>query len=236
MSMVNAITQRKAIERVRSYAKSLDLNPAAVRPQTLHLFAKLDPTVAAYEFEISDSKQLVCPIEVRLKDSSLFCANLFALSILKAPIAASVEYPAGAPLLSYPDKGIFNIAAGTAALSESQALEMPYHGQLSMTTDQLVRLDRVSCEIFRYAPETQNAATTHPSQALNLVDLASSFFIWGDRKNTLSLRLPDGGDRTHIKGGAASQNYLVISIGGFEVVNAANSKRVQDVQNRPVYF
>lgn len=225
----NALVQRNLLKMHRSWGVKYGINPADIRPQTLLLYAKLDAAKETYYFDVDFKSTSVCPIERRLKDSSLFFANLFGVGLMKAPIVSSVEYPAGAPIVHYPDKTIFGIAAGTAPISEAQALEQTYHSLLTLKTDQSVRLDEMSTEIFRNAPDTQSGAAAHPSSSLELVDLSTSFFIWGDRKNQFTLQLPSqGGDRTHIKGGASSQNYVVIGIGGFEVVNAANNARTKD--------
>ncbi len=229
MSENNALVQRSMLKQHRVWGQRYGINAADIRPQTLKIFFKLDPNKDSYSVDLSQNGGAqISPIEYRLKDSSLFFANLFGLALLKAPIVASVEYPAGAPFVFYPDKTIFGDAAGTAPLSEAQSLEMVYHSGLTLKTDQTIRLDELTTEIFRSAPDTQSGAAAHPSQALELRDLSSSFFLWGDRKNVVTLQLPGGGNRVNIQGGADSQNYAVLLVGGFEVVNAANSSRVKE--------
>lgn len=226
----SSLVQRRMLEKHRQWGKKNGINPADIRPQTLKFGIKLDTAKDSYMVDFFDKSATVFAIENRLKDSSLFFANLFGIGLLKAKIfgTPAAEYPAGSPIVFYPDKGIFPTAGSATTLSEAEALEMVYHSSLQLSTDQTIRLDDMSCEIFRAAPDTQNAATTQPSQGLELRDLSTSFFIWGDRKNSVRLTLPAGGDRTNIKGGATSQNYAVLLIGGFEVVNAANNARVKD--------
>lgn len=229
----NALVQRSMLKQHRGWAAKYGINPADIRPQTLLLFAKLDAARETYYFDLDSKSTSICPIENRLKDSSLFFANLFALGILKAPIltisSVATEFSAGAPIVHYPDKTIFPTAGSATTLSEAQSLEMVYHSRLTLQTDQTVRLDAMACETFRDAPDLQSGAAAHPSQGLSLMDISTSFFIWGDRKNQFTLQLPsNGGERTNIKGGATSQNYLVIGVGGFEVVNAGNNARSKD--------
>lgn len=229
-NLQNALVQRNMLKQHRSWAAKYGIAPEDIRPQTLLLFGKLDPSKETYYFDAAAQSTSVCPIENRLKESSLFFANLFGMGILKAPtitVATVVtETPAGAPILHYPDKTVFPTAGSASTLSEAQALEMVFHGRLTFKTDQKVRLDEMACEVFRSAPDLQSGAAAHPSQPLTLIDLSTSFFMWGNRKNIFTLQLPStGGDRTNIKG-ASSQNYAVIAIGGFEVVNAANSASV----------
>lgn len=226
----NSITQRQMLKTHRMWGKKYGINPQDIRPQTLLLYAKLASDKDTYYFDTTEKATSVSPIERRLRDSSLMFVNLFGLGLLKAPIVSSAEYPAGSPIVSYPDKTIFNGAAGTNPLSEAQALELWYHGTLSFETDQTKRLDNFPTEVFRYAPDTQSGAAAHPSQGAPLFDIATSFFLWGDRGNQFSLRVPiNGGNRGMIAGTAGSnQNYGVLLLGGFEVVNAANANRVKD--------
>lgn len=227
----NTLVNRQQLLNARKWAAKNGIDPATIRPQTLFLFAKLSASKDVYTFDLSDKAPSVNVLERRLKDSSLFFANEFGLGILKAPVLSSVEYPAGGRILHYADKGTFAAAGSATTLSEAQCVDMLYHSQLSLMTDQTVRLDAMSAEVFQLASDTQTASATNavPSGALNLVDLATSFFIWGDRKNSFQLQLPAGGERTNIGGTATGVNYAVLAIGGFEVVNAANSGRVKDI-------
>ncbi len=222
----NPVLNRRMLESHRTWAKKFGIDPADIRPQTLLLYAKLAANKETYYLQVTENGSVpVVGMERRLKESSLFFANQFALGLLKAPILSSVEYAAGAPIVFYPDKTIFSAAGSASALSEAQALEIVYHSTLTMKTDQGVRLDGLSCEVFRYAPTTQSGAAAQPSQGIQLVDLATSFFIWGNRKNEFQLQMPSTGvERTNIAGAATANNYLVLAIGGFEVVNAANGQ------------
>lgn len=229
MSTQNALVQRKMLEQQRRWAKQQGIAPADIRPSLLKIYAKLTATDGTLYFKVSDTEKSVCGTEVRLKDSSLFFANLFGLGLHKAPIASGKEYPAITPIVTYPDKTIFADAAGAAVTGEAGALEMVYHSLLTMKTDQTVRLDAFATNQFRMVPTTQSGAAAHPSLRDLLIDISTSFYIFGDRKNEFQLQLPnDFGDRTNIAGGADSQNYAVLLLGGFEVVNAANSARTKD--------
>lgn len=224
-----ALVQRQQLNKHREWARKFGISPGDIRPQTILLYAPLSASKDVYNFDISDKAASVLAIERRLKDSSLFFANLFGLGVLKAPVLSSVQYPAGGRILHYPDKTIFAAAGSASTFSEAQAVGMLFHSTLSMQTDQTVRLDNMSCEVFESAPDTQSGAAAQPSNGLNLVDLSTSFFIWGDRKNNLQLNLPLGGERTNIGGVPASGvNYACIAIGGFEVVNVANNARAKD--------
>lgn len=227
MNQASSLVQRQQLNRHRQWGAKFGIKPGDIRPQTLFLYAALTANKDSYTFDVSDKATSVLSIERRLKDSSLFFANLFGLGLLKVPVATN-PYPAGGRILHYPDKNLFAAAGGAATLSEAQSLEQVFHSSLSMTTDQTVRLDSMSCEVFEWAPDTQNGAAAQPSLGLNLVDLSTSFFIWGDRKNNFQLALPSGTERTNIAGTAAGINYAVLCLGGFEVVNAANSARVKE--------
>jgi hypothetical protein len=229
--MVNSPTslvQRQQLQKHRTWAAKYGISAADIRPQTLILYAPLQANKDTYTFDVSEKVASVLNTEVRLKDSSLFFANLFGLGLLKVPVLSNVQYPAAGKIVHYADKTIFAAAGTATALSEAQAVNQIFHSRLTFNTDQGVRLDAMACEVFESAPDTQSGAAAQPSAGLSVVDLSTSFYIFGDRKNTFQLQLPPNSERTNIGGTAAGVNYLALAIGGFEVVNAANSSRVKD--------
>lgn len=234
MNNANALVQRQQLQNHRRWAQKFGINAADIRPQTLVLYAKLAANKDVYEFDVSDKANSVIAIERRLKDSSLFFANLFGLAVLKSPVLSAAtppgEYPAGGRLLHYADKSTFAAAGSTSVLSEAACVDMLYHSKLTLNTDQGIRLDAMSCEVFQLASDTQgvSAANAVPSGGLNLVDLSTSFFIWGDRKNKFQLELPAGGERTNLAGTATGVNYVALILSGFEVVNVGNAARAKD--------
>lgn len=225
-----SITQRKQLERHRAWAKSKGIPAEKVRPQILKLYVPLVASTDTYTFSTDINGQSILPVENRLKRDSLMFVNLMALALHKVPIFSGVRYPHNAPLVFYPDKNIFaDAAVAPGVVAEHQCLEAVYNGVISFKTGQSVRLEDYPCNVFRSAPDTQNAAASHPSQGLNLVDVNTSFYLSGSVDNRFTLQIGAGADRNGISGGAESQNYAVLLLAGFEVMDGARA--IKQIEN-----
>ena len=223
-------TQRGALETVRQWAKSKDLDPRSVRPQILKLYAPLTASSDVVKFNTDVNLSSGVATENLLARDSVFFANLFGLGLQKVMVVAGVEFPNNTPLLFYPDKTIFaDAAVAPSVFTEWGCLESVYNAQLQLKTAQEVRFESHPTNVFRSAPDTQSGAAAQPSQGLNLVDLNVSFIMSGQRNNQFTLDLGATSDRTSIEGGAESNNYAVLLIAGFEVVDAARANIAADI-------
>ena len=211
------------LERHRAWGKSKGIDPSQIRPQTLKLYAKLNASQDTYTFNTQYDQPSILATENRLKRDSLMFVNLMGLALHKVPIFSSVLYPQNSQLLFYPDKNVFADAAVLpGVVPENQCLEAVYNGLLSFKTNQDVRLEDYPANVFRDVPQTQNGAAAYPSQGLALVDLNTSFYMYGNTDNKFTLNIGSG-DRNGITGGAESANYVCLLLAGFEVVNGAKS-------------
>jgi hypothetical protein len=223
-----SITQRKQLERHRAWAKSRGIAAEKVRPQILKLYAPLVAGTDTYTFNTDINLPPVVStaitVENRLKRDSLMFVNLIGLALHKVPIFTNVKYPHNSPLLFYPDKNIFaDAAVAPGVVAEHQCLEAVYNGLLSFKTGQTVRLEDYPCNVFRSAPDTQNGAAAQPSQSIQLVDVNTSFYLSGSVDNRFDLRIGSASDRNGIAGGSESQNYAVLLLAGFEVMDGARA-------------
>lgn len=226
MTSAQALTQRRMLEMHRRWAKTKGIPADKIRPQILKLYAPLVSTTDTITFstDINSNPANILPVENRLKRDSVMFVNLFGLAIHKVPIFSGVKYPHNNPLLFYPDKNVFaDAAVAPGVVPEHQCLESVYNGVLSFKTSQSVRLEDFPCNVFRNAPQTQNGAAAQPSQGLELVDISTSFYMFGTVDNKFTLQIGSGSDRNGIAGGAESQNYAVLLLGGFEVMDGAKS-------------
>ena len=230
--IANSIVQRTMLEKHRAWAKSKGIEPNRVRPQILKLYAPLAINQDTYMFNTQYDQASVAATENRLKRDSLMFVNLVGLAIHKVPIFSSVKYPQNNPLLFYPDKNIFaDAAVAPGVVPEWQCLEAVYNGTLSFKTGTEVRLEDYPTNVFRVAPQTQNGAAAQPSSGLELVDISTSFFMFGNVDNKFTLNIGSGSDRNGITGGAESQNYAVLLLAGFEVMEGAKANlRTDDIQ------
>ena len=223
-----SITQRKQLERHRAWAKTRGISAEKVRPQILKLYAPLVQNTDTYTFSTDINLPPVVAssvtVENRLKRDSLMFVNLIGLALHKVPIFSGVKYPHNSPLVFYPDKNIFaDAAAAPGVVAEHQCLEAVYNGLLSFKTAQSVRLEDYPCNVFRSAPDTQNGAAAQPSQSIQLVDVNTSFYLSGSVDNRFTLNIGSASDRNGIAGGAESQNYAVLLLAGFEVMDGARA-------------
>lgn len=225
-----SLTQRKMLERHRAWAKSKGIPAEKIRPQILKLYAKLTTTSDQLVFNTQYDQPSVLPVENRLKRDSIMFVNLLGVSLHKVPVFAGTKYPQNSPLISYPDKNIFaDAAAAPGVVAEHQCLEAVYNGLLTFKTNTTVRLEDYPTNVFRIVPQTQNAATSHPSSGMDLVDINTSFFMFGNTDNKFVLNI-GAGDRNGITGGAESENYVCLLLAGFEVVEAGKSNlRIDDL-------
>lgn len=227
----NSLLQRKFVEGIRQQIKQWGVLPQNLRFHQLRILLPLSATQKTYTFKFADKDVTpgVSPvgIESRLKTSSVFFGNLFALGIFKVPVVSSVQNLGNGIFVTYPDKGLFTVTG------EANALETIYNGYLTLKTDQDIRLDRLPSQVFRQVPRTQSAAETHPSFGDYMVDFSSSFLFFGDRTNSAVLEMEAVSAVTGIAGGTNADNevnvnYLDFRVGGFEVVNGADNKRILD--------
>ncbi len=227
----NSLLQRKFVENIRQQIKQWGVLPQNLRYHQLRILLPLSTSAKTYTFKLGDKDATpgVSPvgIESRLKTSSVFFGNLFALGIFKVPVVSSVQNLGNGKFVTYPDKNMFTVTG------EAVALETVYNGFLTLKTDQDIRLDRLPTHVFRQVPRTQDDTITHPSFGDYLTDFSSSFLFFGDRTNSAVLEMEAVAAVTGIAGGTngdseVNVNYLDFRVGGFEVVNGADNKRILD--------
>lgn len=220
-----SLTQRNQLAKHRAWAKQKGLKMENLRPQVLKLYAPFTSTSDKLEFNTDFNMSSGITTENLLKRDSVMFVNLVGLAIHKVPIFSGAKYPRNTPLHFYPDKNVFaDAAVAPGVVPEFQCLEALYNGVLSFKTSQSVRLEDHPCNVFRAVPFTQNGAAAYPSHGeLNLIDLNVSFGLSGQTNNKFTINIGGDSDRNGITGGAESQNYAVLLLAGFEVVEAARA-------------
>ena len=230
MNDVFAITQRNQLAKHRAWAKARGLDLSKIRPQILRLYAPIVGNSDTLTFNTDVNLSSGIATENLLKRDSVMFVNLFGLALHKVQEVTGVKYPHNSLLAFYPDKTIFSDAAvAPSVFPEWGALEAVYNGLLTFKTAQSVRLEDHPCNIFRSAPQTQSGAAAQPSQGLELVDLNVSFAMTGQTNNKFTINLGSGSDRVSIEGGAESNNYAVLLLAGFEVVEGARAAITADL-------
>lgn len=223
--------RRATLNRIRTRSKKYGLKIGDVRPYCLRLYAELKNERNSLTFRV-DQETTAKSSEIRLEKSDVLFVDRLGLGIHKVLITDSVEQPANTPLIFYPDVNLFTEA------DEAKTLEALYNSRLSFKTDQDVRLDNFDTRVLRSVPEQQyNAAAaiiagTAQPVAANvpsykspddyMYDLVTNFGVWGNKRNEVSISLGDG-DLGHVAGAATHQNYAVLLLEGFQIVNGAES-------------
>lgn len=225
--------RRATLNRIKSRAKSFGIDPSSVRPQVLRLYSKLENDRNSLKFRV-DQESNIHNMENRLEKSDAFFADKLGLGIHKVLLNSGTEEPANTPLFFYPDANYFT------ETDEAKTLEALYNSLLAFKTDQDVRLDNFDTSLFRSVPEQQYQAAaaliasaaqavparwpSYTSSEDYMYDMVTNFGLWGNKRNEITISLGDG-DLGHVAGAPASthQNYAVILIEGFQIVNGAES-------------
>lgn len=197
-------------------AQKLGQDTSKARPHELVLLAALSTSENTYNLELSQDLQpaTVAAIANGLLDRDAFMASEMALGILQVPVISSVEYPSAGKLAYFPDPNVWSTAAGTAILSESQALESVYFGTHSLQTNEGLRIEKNPNMFFRTVQQTQGSATTQNMQTgLEMKDIGAVVRFAGGDENKIIIRI-NCADKTHLNGPAGWNNYLYCRLGG----------------------
>lgn len=153
------------------------------------------------------------------------------------------------PVYSYPDLSVFSGAGVAPALSEAQALEGIYSGNLGLKSNTYEVVNKMSLERFRRVPQTQtgsDANTTAPAvkklQASSgeifegFVKLPIVPIFEGKKRNEFNFTYAQGSDATNIgfTDTEADRNILVFTLWGFLVRNASEPASVSELTRNGV--
>jgi hypothetical protein len=211
------ILNRNAVMKLaQQAASSLGLAKEKARPHELILALPLSASDDTYTFNLDAAlaEKILPEITKGLEDRNSFIAIGGSVGILPVPIVGNVEYPTAAAIEYHPDVNIFSEIAGTAILSEKQALESVYYGRISFKTNEGVRLDKMPMLHFRHVPQTQKGtATANQFTGAEVKPLGAAVRFGGgdDNEVTISIKCKD---KTKIVGNASHKNYLVVRLVG----------------------
>lgn len=207
--------KRNALRVARRAAKGSRLKPTQARPHELLLFAALNANANQYEFDLEHDEAIkVLKIAKGLRDRDAFIATGMAIGIVPVFVSSSVEYPTAAAPVYFPDPNIFDTAAGTATLSEAQALESIYWGFHTLQTNEGVRIDRSPNLEFRTVQQTQGSSSTANMQTgIEVKEIGAAIRFGGGDENRIIIDI-NSSDKTHIGGPAARNNYLMVRLEG----------------------
>lgn len=206
-------------------AKRMGLDATNARPHQLLLWAKLSTSENQYRIPLKDEDQrAVAPGVGRgILDRDGFMAVSMALGIVPVPVLGGKPYFTAAAPVWFPDPNVFNTAAGSATLSEAQALESVYWGSHTLKTNTGVRLDKNPNLVFRTVQQTQASAATQGMQnGVEFKQIGAIVRFSGGDENEIIIDI-NCLDKTHIAGTADRANYLLLVLDG-AIIKGSTSK------------
>ena len=152
------------------------------------------------------------------------------------------------PLYSYPDLQVFSGAAASPALSEAQALEGIYSGNLSLKSNTYEVVNKMSLERFRRVPITQTGSDANVTSAIATLQASSGDIFEGfvklpivpifegKKRNEFNFSYAQGADATNIgyTDVESDRNILVFTLWGFLVRNASEPASVSELTRNGV--
>lgn len=149
---------------------------------------------------------------------------------------------------SYPDLQVFSGAGVAPALSEAQALEGIYSGNLSLKSNTYEVVNKMSLERFRRVPKTQTGSANSVLTGVKQLQASSGEIFEGfvklpivpifegKKRNEFNFTYAQGADATNIgyTDVEADRNILVFTLWGFLVRNASEPASVSELTRNGV--
>ena len=152
------------------------------------------------------------------------------------------------PVYSYPDLQVFSGAGIAPALSEAQALEGIYSGNLSLKSNTYEVVNKMSLERFRRVSKTQTGSANSVITGVKKLQASSGEIFEGfvklpivpifegKKRNEFNFTFAQGSDATNIgyTDSEADRNILVFTLWGFLVRNASEPASVSELTRNGV--
>ena len=235
--------ESSTIAKLRAiYGKGANIQQGYIRLEKI-----LTPSSTSETFTLGEGRSngVRRPLENFLSQSDNFVPVYFRLGIQKqwfskegTPDVLLNGNNGNQPVYSYPDLNVFNRVGTAPNLSEAQALEGIYSGNISMKSNTYEVVNKMSLTRNRRSPNTQFAldnvafATTQASSGdifEGYVKLPIVPIFEGKKRNEVIFTYAQGADATEIGDGKNTygdneyntQNILVLDFWGFLVRNAS---------------
>ena len=220
---MNVISRNKAQRIAVQAALKMGLRKENVRPHELILAAKLTTADNDYTISLEDNKQkAILSWAEGLKDRDAFIAIGMAMGVLPVKKVSGTEYPTASLPVYHPDPNVFAEAAGSATLSEAEAVTSLWVGRHTLKTNEGNRIDKQPNLHFLTIQETQaSASTANMVTGMELKEIGAAVRFGGGDLNEIIIHL-NCPDKTHIAGTAARQNYILIRLCGAVIKGGTN--------------
>lgn len=209
----------------RKAAEKNGMGSAEARPHQLQLFAELSSSENQYRIPLNaEYHNRIAPgIGRGLLDRDAFLASAIGLAIVPVKVVNGTPYFTAVSPVFWPDPNVFDTPAGTAVLSEAEALESIYWGDHSLKTNTGVRIDKNPNLALRTVQQTQASGSTANMQTgLEVQEIGAVIRFSGGDENEIIINV-DCKDKTHIAGTADRKNFLMVVLDG-AIIKGATSK------------
>jgi len=245
--------ESSTIAKLRAiYGKSANIQQGYIRLEKVLSQSSTSETFTLGEGRSNGTKR---PLENFLSQSDNFVPVYFRCGIQKQWVSTGTVSPdvklgnnGNQPVYTYPDLSVFNrLSANPNALSEAQALEGVWSGNISMKSNTYEVVNKMSLTRNRRSPQTQARVDYSGDPCKGNAQHASSGEIFegyvklpivpifeGKKRNEIIFSFAQGADATEIGSGANeyctddetglvvnSENILVLDFWGFLVRNAS---------------
>lgn len=218
-----------ALKEAQSVAAGIGLGKSAAQPDELLLLAQLTATDSEYVIQLDAKIQNnVWSGASGLDFRNGFKAAAMAVGILPAKVASGITYFGAQLPIYWEDPAVFDTAA-SAVLTESQAVAGVYMGDITLKTNEGIRMDKHKLIQFRHVPQTQhgtvitNDGNTTPAVSTvvyhnqqngdEVRSLGGIMTFLGGDDSEVRIRV-ECQDKSELDGPATRNNYLAIRFVG----------------------
>lgn len=225
-----------ALKEAQALASKLNLGVTAAQPDELFLLKRLTTSDSEYVVQLDAKIQnSIWSGTKGLDFRNGFKAAAMSIGVLSVKVASSVEYFGAQLPIYWEDPNVFTDTAGSV-LTESEAVAGIYMGDVTVKTNEGIRMDKHKLIQFRHVPQTQHglvystdgtndsSVTYHNQQDGGEVrSLGGIMTFMGGDDSEIRIRV-ECQDKTELAGNAARFNYLAIRLIGATVKGATTAQ------------
>lgn len=225
-----------ALKEAQQLAQQLGLGVTAAQPDELFLLKPLTTSDSEYVIQLDAKIQnQIWSGASGLDFRNGFKAAAMAVGVLSVKVASGVSYFGAQLPIYWEDPNVFTDTAGSV-LTESQAIAGIYMGDVTVKTNEGIRMDKHKLLQWRHVPQTQHGLVystdgTNASSVTNhnqqdggeFRSLGGIMTFMGGDDSEIRIRV-EVQDKTELAGNAARANYLVVRLAGATIKGATTAQ------------
>jgi len=206
---------------------------AQIQESDIRLEHVLTSTNVSRKFDMNGNQQNNRALEKFIGNNDLVIAYALKVAVDKVDNTGTTTLATNGngPDFTYPDLFVFDVAALLTAVSEADALESIWAGNITMKSNTFEVLEQMILRRFRIVPETQASADTQAQlNDKGFVPFLQPYIFSGRDGNKMDFEPAAGADTTAIGGATDTQNILVFHFKCFTVRNGAQPLTVEEAR------